>query len=232
MVFKRRNRRTYGEVARDFIYPKGGFRRAAQYVLHRMRRLPDAPHRIARGVFAGSLVSFTPLFGMHFLSAALLAWILRGNILAALLATFVGNPITFPIIAMTAIQLGHWMLGIEARMDFHTIVSAFGNAGAELWVNMFSPFTHHVAHWDNLIIFFKTIYLPYFVGGILPGLIISTGLYYLTLPLIIAYQKMRAAKARERSEKRHALRAKLAETAARMRAKAAESGDDDTPGAP
>ena len=30
------------------IYPRGGFVRATRYVIHRMSRLPDEPHRIAR----------------------------------------------------------------------------------------------------------------------------------------------------------------------------------------
>ena len=56
MVFKRRNPRTLWGWTREMVYPQGGFRRATQYVLHRMRRLPDSPQRIARGVFAGSVV--------------------------------------------------------------------------------------------------------------------------------------------------------------------------------
>ena len=44
MVFKRRNPRTLWGWTREMVYPQGGFRRATQYVLHRMRRLPDSPH--------------------------------------------------------------------------------------------------------------------------------------------------------------------------------------------
>jgi uncharacterized protein (DUF2062 family) len=51
-----------------------------------MKRLPDSPERIARGVWAGVFVTFTPLFGMHFIVAALLAKLMKGNILAALMA--------------------------------------------------------------------------------------------------------------------------------------------------
>ena len=48
---------------------------------------------------------------MHFFLAAGLAWVLRGNVVAALLGTFFGNPLTFPLIALSSINLGHWMLG-------------------------------------------------------------------------------------------------------------------------
>ncbi|HAG26094.1 MAG TPA: DUF2062 domain-containing protein, partial [Rhodobacter sp.] len=107
MIFKRREKRTVPNLLRSLLFPRGGFRRAGQYVLHRMRRLPDNPHRIARGIFAGTFISFTPLFGLHIFGAALVAWLVRGNILAALLASLLGNPLTFPIIAIFALKFGH-----------------------------------------------------------------------------------------------------------------------------
>ncbi len=228
MVFKRRNSRTILEATREFIYPKGGFIRAIRYVIHRMRRLPDAPHRIARGVFAGTLVSFTPFFGFHFVSAALVAWAIRGNVLAAVFATFVGNPITFPLIAVTSIELGHRLLGIHAPMDFGSILAAFGNAWGEIWHNIVAIFTDEAVQWGSLKVFFRTIYLPYLVGGLGPGLIVGTALYYATLPALNAYQRLRALKARERSEKRHALRKMLAAAAAKRAAKKSQSEGDDS----
>ena len=225
MVFRRRNRRTLLEWAREFVYPRGGFRRAAQYVTHRLRRLPDEPHRIARGVFAGVFVSFTPLFGFHFLSAALLAWVMRGNIIAALLATFVGNPLTTPIIAITSVELGHRMLGIDAPMDVMSIIAAFTNAGAELWHNARALFTADVPHWDSLGTFFRTIFWPYLVGGLLPGLAVSLAFYWATIPIVRAYQNIRAGQAKARLEKR--LHLKSAAKAAPP-----SSGDDGRPAAP
>jgi uncharacterized protein (DUF2062 family) len=213
------------EWAREFVYPRGGFRRAAQYVTHRLRRLPDEPHRIARGVFAGVFVSFTPFFGFHFLSAALLGWVLRGNILAALLATFVGNPLTTPIIAITSVELGHRMLGIDAPMDVKSIIAAFTNAGTELWGNARALFTADVAHWENLGTFFGTIFWPYLVGGLLPGLAIGLAFYWATIPIVRAYQKIRAGQAQARLEKR--LRLKSPAKAAKP-----SSGDDGSHAAP
>ncbi|HEX9858720.1 MAG TPA: DUF2062 domain-containing protein [Paracoccaceae bacterium] len=235
MVFKRRNKRSLIEATRDFVYPKGGFRRAAQYVLHRMRRLPDQPHRIARGVFAGVLISFTPLFGVHFFGAALIAWVIRGNILAALLATFVGNPITFPFIAVTALRTGHWLLGIEAPLHFLSIVAAFSNAGIEIWENTRALFTAEVTQWSSLSNFFSTIFLPYLVGGLLPGLAVAFGFYFATIPVLHTYQKLRAGKLRDRVENRKVAKAVKARAQAEARSAAgteADSGDDSAPGEP
>ena len=47
--------------------------------------------------------------------APLVAWAIRGNIVAALLGTFVGNPLTFPFIAVLSVSLGRWMLVVPHR---------------------------------------------------------------------------------------------------------------------
>lgn len=173
------------------IYPRGGWRRAGTYVLHRLRRLPDHPHRIGRGVAAGVFVSFTPLFGLHFLSAAGCAWIIGGNLLAALLATFIGNPITFPFIAMLAVSIGRYILGLKGDLTPHRILGEFGHAGAEIGHNIRSIFGPERAHWGQLAEFFTQIYWPYVVGGVISGLVASVAAHYLTVPVIRAYHRRR-----------------------------------------
>lgn len=181
-------------MASDMIYPRGGWRRAGTYVLHRVRRLPDQPHRIGRGVAAGVFVSFTPLFGFHFLSAAACAWLIGGNILAALLATFVGNPITFPLIAMMAVSLGRELLGLNGSLGPQQIFAEFSAASGELWHNIRAPFSPEDAHWGHLAEFFQQIYWPYVVGGVLIGLVVSIAAHYLTVPVIRAYHRRREKK--------------------------------------
>ena len=198
------------------VYPQGGFKRATQYVLHRMRRLPDSPHRIARGVFAGSVVGFLPLPGMQFIAAWLACRMVKGNLLAALLATFNTNPLTTPIFAVLAMTLGHWMLGIQKPLSPDYIGEAFANAGSDLWFNITAIFGPERAQWDGLAQFWHEIYLPYFLGALGPGLVLSLLFYYLTIPLVTAYQKARAAKSRERSERRLKLREALAAAAAKL----------------
>lgn len=190
-MFKRRKPRSYGQIATDFIYPRGGWRRAGTYVVHRLQRLPDQPNRIGRGVAAGVFVSFTPLFGLHFLSGAAVAWLLRGNILASLLATFVGNPITFPFIAVLSVSLGREILGVGGQMGPQMIFAEFTLASGELWHNLQSIFGPETAHWGHLAEFFHQIYLPYVVGGAIPGVVVATLSHYLTVPVIRAYHKRR-----------------------------------------
>ena len=195
MVFRRREKRSWLRIAAELLWPRGGWGRAAQYVQHRLRRLPDKPDRIARGIFAGVFVSFTPLYGLHFVAAAVVAKIMNGNILAALLATFFGNPLTFPLIAWASLSLGTWILGIERRVDeADTLARKFSAAAGDLWHNLGAVFTDAEAHWDGLNRFFFEVFFPYFVGGILPGIVAATISYYLARPLITAYQNRRKIK--------------------------------------
>lgn len=176
----------------EFLWPRGGWARAFQYVRHRMQRLPDSPERIARGVWAGVFVTFTPLFGLHFFVSVLLAILIRGNIVAALMATFVGNPLTFIFIAFISLKTGYMILGIELERWQLTMLSRrFADAGSDLWHNFIAIFTTARMDWSGLAIFSKEVFLPYFIGGLIPGMICATACYYLMVPVLRAYQKRR-----------------------------------------
>ncbi len=181
------------------FWPKGGWGRAFSYVKHRVRRLPDPPHRIARGIMAGTMASFTPFFGFHFVTAALIGWVMRGNILAAMLATFFGNPITFPFIAAINLRVGTWLLGappVEGKP--HGIVDSFVEATGELWHNFLAMFTSAEADWASLAVFGREVFLPYSVGGILPGIVFGLIFYYMSVPLLVAYQNRRKGRLKEK----------------------------------
>ena len=112
-MFKRRDRRSIVSILMRFFWPKGGWTRAFHYVNYRLRRLPDSSQKISRGIWAGLFTTFTPFYGLHFLTAAIVARLLKGNILAALLATFFGNPLTYVQIGVISLQTGHFFLGTD-----------------------------------------------------------------------------------------------------------------------
>ncbi len=191
------------EWLKALVYPRGGWIRAAHYVRHRLTRLPDPPHRIARGIWAGVFISWTPIFGFHFFGSAFIAFLMRGNILAAIFGTFFGNPLTFPLIAVGSVELGHWMLGTGVDgVPAGQILSAFAQAGGEVWSNFFAYITGGDAEWGKLKHFYFGLFKPYMIGGILPGIISATICYYLSLPVISAYQKLRQKRRRDRVERR------------------------------
>jgi uncharacterized protein (DUF2062 family) len=66
------------------------------------------------------------LVGLHFILSALLAVVLRGNIVASAIGTIVGNPWTFPIIWAGSYRLGALLLGsneIVIRTDVGNILA-------------------------------------------------------------------------------------------------------------
>ncbi|MFT6451346.1 MAG: hypothetical protein ACJA06_000828 [Halocynthiibacter sp.] len=216
MVFKRRNKLTFLQTLAHAIWPRGGWGRAFHYMRHRVRRLPDTPHKIARGVFAGVFTVFTPFFGLHFLVAALLARTMRGNIVAALLATFVGNPLTYVPIGVISMKIGHLLLGTKFDPNaHHSIAGKFFGAAEDLRANTLALFTDADANWMALGQFWQEVFKPYMVGGIIPGIIAGLVGYYLTLPVIHAYQKRRKGR----------LKAKLEELRARAAAKKAAKAE-------
>ncbi len=192
MVFKRRDKLSWGRWFAEALYPRSGWKRAAKYVWHRIRRLPDTPHKIARGVGAGVVISFTPFFGLHFVLAASLAMLIRGNIIAAVLGTFFGNPLTFPVIAAVSLGLGHMILGVPQGPESHAaLLPLFGQATADFWFNFTALFSSNTADWTALRSFAFRVILPYFVGGLGPGIISGVTIYYLSLPVISVYKRGR-----------------------------------------
>ncbi|MCH8168809.1 MAG: DUF2062 domain-containing protein [Proteobacteria bacterium] len=176
MIFKRRDKPPLIERLREIVYPRKGLWRGLDYLRKRLHRLPDSPHRIALGFSCGAAVSFTPFFGFHIVIAAAVAWLLRGNILAAAFGTIVGNPLTFPFIAAFALETGWRILGTSAGAD-----------GSDFSVGWLL---------DNI----EHIFLPYLVGGILPGLFCGVVCYWFIGPIVAAYQGRRRRRLAARAE--------------------------------
>jgi uncharacterized protein (DUF2062 family) len=178
----------------DVLWPKGGWTRAATYVKHRLNRLPYSPHRIARGIMAGVFTVFTPFYGLHFFMAAGFALLLRGNVVAALLGTFVGNPLTYVPIGVISLQTGYAILGRPTLAEDElnrSLGRKFVDAGEDFWHNVVSIFSDKTADWTHLILFYHEVFFPYMIGGLLPGIVMALAAYYITLPIITAYQNRR-----------------------------------------
>ena len=200
MIFKRRDRRPIWQIVFDFVYPRGGWGRAFEYVKHRVRRLPDTPEKISRGIWAGVFTTFTPFYGLHFVVAVLIARLMRGNILASLLGTFFGNPLTYLPIGVASLSTGHFLLGTRPDQELErSLPGKFAAASGDLMHNVEALFTPARMDWHDLSIFYDEVFFPYMVGGVVPGVIMATIAYYLSVPLIRAYQNRR----------RKVLRAKL-----------------------
>lgn len=203
MVFRRRDRRSPWRIAAEAVYPRGGWSRALGYIKHRLRRLPDSPEKIGRGMAAGVFISFTPFYGLHFVGGLLIAWAIRGNLLASMIGTFVNNVVTLVPISAMAIYLGYGLLGREADARLvEGLGHAFGEAWGDLWHNFRAAFGPGTMEWGGLADFFRDVFWPYLVGGVGPGLIAALLSYRVTVPLVRAYQAARRRRLEERLARR------------------------------
>lgn len=201
MVFKRRDRKPTWRAVLEFFWPRGGWGRAAKYVNHRIRRLPDPPEKIARGIWAGVFTTFCPFYGLHFFIAASLSLIMRGNVFAALLGTFFGNPLTYVPIGIVSLNTGYFLLGAELSRDLEkSLTRKFVDAGDDLTRNLWKWVQGHPQDWHGLHVFWNDIFYPYMIGGIIPGIVTATIAYFICEPLIRAYQKRRKGVLKARLE--------------------------------
>ncbi|MFN0263411.1 DUF2062 domain-containing protein [Tepidamorphus sp. 3E244] len=145
------------------------------YVKKRVLRMRATPHAIAAGFAAGAFASFSPLMGLHFLLAALIAWFTRGNIIASAFGTFIGNFFTFPLIWSATYSLGSGILGGGGRH----------HAATKLW-EYFS--------WSDFS--FATVWpliKPMALGGVILGSIAWVIFYFPIRAAVRGYQTRRAA---------------------------------------
>ncbi|GAB4364239.1 MAG: DUF2062 domain-containing protein [Kiloniellaceae bacterium] len=179
-MFKRRNPLPLHQRAGAFLWPRSGWRRSGAYVAHRLRRLPGTPYRIAAGFASGAAVSFTPFMGLHFVLAALLAVLVRGNVVASAIGTAVGNPWTFPFIWLWTYSLGNWILGSGKSLT---------ESPEDL------SFFHHI--FDNPL----DVLLPMLVGSV-PTAVVAWFVFFWPFQRIVdGYQKARKRRLRKRVQK-------------------------------
>ena len=203
-MFKRRERRSIFRFFNEVIFSLKGISRAIEYVGIRLKRIPDTPHKISLGMSCGIFASFTPLFGLHFLIAGLLSYLLRANVLASLIGTFVGNPITFPIITVFNLKLGEWILGSSeySSDDGGKIFEGFLDFIFLIYKSFFTEGSIGENNVPKMNEFLNGIFIPYSLGGLILGIFIAVLSYFLLRPLVVTYQKKRDALKAKRFKKK------------------------------
>lgn len=174
-MFQRRNPLPLLHRARELVWPKSGWRRASLYVAHRLSRLPGTPYRIAAGFACGAAVSFTPFMGFHFVGAALLALVVRGNLIASAIGTVVGNPWTFPFIWLWSYHLGRWLLG--------------GSAGPGVPEELSMTYI-----FEN----FSSVFWPMTVGGLPTAMVAWFAFFWPAHVVVSQYQRRRRRRLRRK----------------------------------
>ena len=111
--------------------------------------------------------------------AALLAWVIGGSVVAALLGTFVGNPLTYPLFWYSTYEVGNLMLrGEVSERSIDLSGGIFQKSLEQLW----------------------PILKPMTLGSIPVGLALAALSYVLVKPMVEAYKNRRRRELGLRSE--------------------------------
>lgn len=178
MLFKRRVSESFLERVRVHLWPRRSWNRSSRYVVYRLRRLSDTPHAVALGFAIGVFTAATPFLGTHMVMAVLLSWVIGGSVVAALLGTFIGNPLTYPLIWYSTYAVGNLMLrGKTPKEAIDLSGGIFQSSFDKLW----------------------PILKPMTLGCLPVGLALAALSYVLVRPMVEAYKHRRRRQLQLRS---------------------------------
>jgi len=173
MLFRRREAENLLERMRVHLWPRRSWSRSSRYIVYRLRRLSDTPHAVALGFAVGVFTAATPFLGTHMAMAALLAWVIGGSVVAALLGTFIGNPLTYPLFWYSTYEVGDLMLGRSAeKPSIDLSAGIFQTSIDQLWP-LLKPMT---------------------LGSIPVGIALAALSYVIVKPTVDAYKHRRRRK--------------------------------------
>ena len=175
--------RSFLSNAREFFWPRMGWSRAFRYFWLRLNRLRATPHSISLGFAFGAFSSFTPFMGLHIALAWLLAHIFRGNMIAAIVGTVVGNPFTFPLIWLSTYQIGARFLGDASE---ETVVQ--GSSFLDL---LGGPLDQALPIVTKMV-----------VGAVPLGILVSILCYVVVRTAIVGFQRNRRLRLKQASRRR------------------------------
>jgi len=150
----------------------------AQYLGHRVARIPDSSYSIAAGLACGAAISFTPLIGLHLALSMAVAWLIRANIVAAAIGTLVGNPWTFPLIWLATYETGVMLLGADSHIDITEFMKTF---------NVF----------ENPYQTLKPVLAPLLLGSLPYMFLVWVAVYFPAVKLVEARKQKRRKKRRK-----------------------------------
>jgi hypothetical protein len=184
MLFKRRSSPPLCERLRAVFWPRSGWARVLTYAALRVVRLRRGAHEVALGVAVGAFAAVTPLLGAQMALAALAALALRASVTAALLATFVGNPLSWPFIWAGTYALGRYMLGLDALAAPTDVVLRLDALWQALMQGSFDMVSAALA-------LLAPVLAPMLVGSVPLGLLVGGIFYYIVRKAVLGSRRAR-----------------------------------------
>ena len=150
--------------------------RVIRYCYCRLVRLKGHPHQVARGLSVGVFAGFFPWFGFQIIVAVLLAFLVRGNKIAAAMSTWVSNPLTyFPIFAFNY-AVGSWLV-------------KFWGLSVDT-----TSFQGNTASWSDFSMMGTEFVVTLLIGCLVVGTLVATAVYFFSLRFLCRWRQLRHRK--------------------------------------
>ena len=91
---------------------KKSWQRYWRYYKLKILRLKENPQKIARGFAAGVFAGCLPLMGLQFVVSLLLALLIKGNKITALMGTWISNPFTYVPLFLLNFKVGKLIINL------------------------------------------------------------------------------------------------------------------------
>ena len=142
------------------------WQRLRRYFRLRLTRLPATPHQVALGVAIGVLAGHLPVIPIQMLLALLLAFLLGGSRVGAVLGTWVTNPINI--------------------VPYHFLYYLLGRAVVPFEVPVIDPAQLDL---DMVLEVGWKLYLALSAGSLMLGIPLSIASYFLTQKMVILWRR-------------------------------------------
>ncbi len=162
---------------------RSGIRRRIRYAYVRLVRIHDSPQKIAWGLAVGVFLGVFPTFGLGTLVALALAIAFKFNKAAAILGSFIMNPLTTPFFWTASSILGallvngDWHRTLKMAQDFSAHLSLANLATKGGWVFILKGL--------------GTGFSVYLLGNMLISLLFAMIFYFAGLHLTKVYRERR-----------------------------------------
>lgn len=98
-------------------YFKERMRRLLKLSYLKILRIDDSTEKIARGAALGAFIGLMPTLGVGFILCIIFSFLLKVNKVAAIIASFVMNPFTAPLVWSGSIYIGKFIIWRETASE-------------------------------------------------------------------------------------------------------------------
>jgi len=174
--------------------PRGAVDRQLRKFFRWLLSLRGSPESIGLGVAIGIFVAFSPLLGVHFILAVILATLLGANRPAALATSLTNNPAT--VVPILVLDYGVGSL-VWPGPPVGRVKQILGELVGSLTGAGFFNVQNHLNAVGELGL---NIFIPMLIGGTLFGLISAVATYFPVVALVAKLRSKREKRRRARQE--------------------------------